>query len=265
MEEAGKESSAFERLLQIIRTLRSPQGCPWDRKQTPDSMKACLLEECYELVEAVSEGKQGAVCEECGDLIFLVLFLANLYQEQDRFTVADALNSISDKMVSRHPHVFEEVHVDGVDDVLRNWERIKAAEKDKQSRTSALDGVPAALPALSRAHSIQTKAARVGFDWARTADTLHKISEEIAELEAELETADPARMEDELGDLLFSLVNLARHLKINPETALIKTILKFTHRFHFVEQQLVAQGRSLAEADLSEMDNLWEEAKRLKV
>ena len=255
---------ALSRLLGIIDRLRDPGGCPWDREQTEQSMAPFVLEEAYEVVDALHSGDAGKIREEIGDVMMNLFMICRMGEEAGRFDVAQAAEAISDKLVRRHPHVFGETQVDGTGQVLKNWEAIKQQEKkDKGEDRSILSGVPAALPALLRAFRIGEKAARVGFEWPDVHGPADKIDEEWRELRAEIdqEPRDAARMERELGDLLFAVVNLARHLDVNPETALRKTVDRFATRFRHIEQGL---GERLASSSLEEKEALWQEAKRLE-
>jgi len=256
------------RLVKIMTDLRSEGGCPWDREQTHQTLKPYVIEETYEVLEAIDEGKPEKLREELGDLLLQVIFHAQLASENNQFTVDDVIDSISEKLIRRHPHVFSDTIVSGVSGVLENWEKIKKTEMPGE-RESALDGVPKDLPALMKAAKTQSKAAKVGFDWGNLDGPLEKTKEEFHEFEEVLMTAgtqplDEAkrdRLEDEFGDILFSLVNVARFLKINPELALLRTIAKFNHRFRYMEQEAAKMGQNLKEMTLAEMDKLWEQAK----
>ena len=254
--------NSFSQLVNLMARLRGPAGCPWDREQTPESLKPFLIEECYEVIEALDEGSPDKVKEELGDLLFQIIFHARLAEEQGVFTLQDVVSSIVDKMTRRHPHVFGEEKVSTSGEVLAKWEEIKKKEKTHQERTSILDGVPRGMPALLRAHGIQKRAARVGFDWAHLNEALPKLDEELAEFKESLKTKDAAAIEEELGDIFFMLVNISRFLEINPEDALRKTISKFIHRFRYIEENAAEAGRSLNEMTLDEMEMLWQEAKK---
>jgi tetrapyrrole methylase family protein/MazG family protein len=243
--------------------LRGEGGCPWDREQTPQSLLPYLIEEAYEVKEAVEEGDVAGLREELGDLMLQVVFHAQLADEAGQFRIDDVLTAICEKLIGRHPHVFGEVEVSSSAEVLDNWEQIKLDEKrERETRPSRLGGVPKELPALLRAHRVQEKAARVGFDWDRIADVFNKVREEIDELESAAAHGATDRVGAELGDLLFALVNVARFLKVQSELALHGTIERFIQRFTHIEQRAVEQGRSLDDMTLAEMDALWEEAKR---
>lgn len=250
----------FDRLVQIMATLRSPEGCPWDREQTRESLKAFLIEEAYEVLEALDHGGKEKLQEELGDLLLQVVFHAQVAAELGEFSMGDVLEHITDKLVRRHPHVFGESRAETPAQALSNWERLKQAERGGVQEASALSGVPKTLPALLRAQRLQDKAARVGFDWGETAQVLRKVEEELGELKTAMERR-PEAVEAEIGDLLFSLVNLSRFLHLNPEEALRKCIEKFTRRFRHIETAIAERGKSLTESSLEEMDALWEEAK----
>ncbi|MFQ5847156.1 MAG: nucleoside triphosphate pyrophosphohydrolase [Candidatus Methylomirabilales bacterium] len=250
----------FERLVEIMAVLRGPQGCPWDREQTRESLKPFLIEEAYEVLEALDQEGGERLREELGDLLLQVVFHAQVAAELGEFTISAVLEDVTDKLVRRHPHVFGDRRAETATEVLTNWERLKQAERGGVTQASALSGVPKTLPALLRAQRLQDKAARVGFDWGETAHVLQKVEEEIAELKAVM-GKEPEATEAELGDLFFSLVNLARFLQVNAEEALRKCIAKFTRRFRHIETVIAEQGKSLTESSLEEMDALWREAK----
>jgi len=244
--------------------LRSPEGCPWDREQSFDTIKPYLLEETYEVLEAVDARDWPALAEELGDLLLEVVFLAEIASGQELFRIEDSLDRISEKLLRRHPHVFGTATADTAGEVKRRWDEIKAQEKQQKGRAEdgLLASVPRALPALVEATQLTTRAAGVGFDWQNADQVLEKLNEELAELAEARARAAPEELENELGDLLFVLVNLARFLKLDPEQALRQTNRKFRERFGYLEQKLLAQGRSLAEASIEEMEALWQEAKR---
>ncbi|MBP5790719.1 MAG: nucleoside triphosphate pyrophosphohydrolase [Kiritimatiellae bacterium] len=255
--------TGIERLHSIMTRLRDPQtGCPWDRVQTLESLKPCVLEETYELLAAMDNPADKANhIEELGDVLLQVMFQCVMAEQNGDFTFDDVANAISDKLVHRHPHVFGNVKADDPATVLRNWEQIKQLEHKKEKRHSALDGVPATLPALLKAQRTQEKAARVGFDWPDANGPKEKIAEEMAELEKEISSGDKDRQKRELGDLIFAVANLARHLGVDSESALELTTSKFSRRFRAVEAGAKAAGRNLKEMTLAEMDALWDEAK----
>jgi tetrapyrrole methylase family protein/MazG family protein len=276
-------SDRFTKLVELMAALRAPDGCPWDRKQTHESLKPYLLEETYEVLETIDHGDRGKLREELGDVLLQVLFHSQIAAESGAFTIEEVLETLATKLIRRHPHVFGDpdarTRATNGEQVLSQWEEIKRAERQAAGASqSALDGVPKTLPALLRAYQTQARAARVGFDWphnrAGLEQILGKVAEEIAELrdaaaEVGAEEAGTARESDarrnveaEVGDVLFTLVNLARFLKINPEEALRGSTNRFVDRFHLVEAQAAEQGRSLSDMTLAEMDQLWERAKR---
>ena len=262
--------TGIERLHEIMTRLRDPErGCPWDREQTLESLKPCVLEETHELLAAMDRPDDKAnYIEELGDVLLQVMFQSVMAEQEGRFTFDDVANAISDKLVHRHPHVFGSVDAKDSATVLRNWEQIKQMEHRKESRHSALDGVPAALPGLLKAQRTQEKAARVGFDWKDAKGPMDKIEEELGELKAEIASrksakpADSVRVKEELGDLVFAVCNLARHLGVDAESAVELTTSRFSRRFRAVEQGAKESGRALRDMTLEEMDALWEEAKR---
>ncbi len=255
---------AFRAVVELVKTLRAPDGCPWDREQTLESITPYILEECHELLEALARRDESGICEESGDLLFQIVFLAQIEAEAGRFGMKEILERIHAKMVSRHPHVFGDAAVHDVETVLANWEKLKAAEQDKQHRTSILDGVPSSLPALSRAAAVQRKAARVGFDWSDIRDVLEKVAEEIDELREAEAARDQTAIREEFGDILFALVNLARKSGIDPEQALTASTEKFIRRFHHIEGQAVRSATPLGDCSLETMDRWWDEAKALE-
>ncbi|MCP5157878.1 MAG: nucleoside triphosphate pyrophosphohydrolase [Gammaproteobacteria bacterium] len=259
----------LDQLLTLMTRLRDPlNGCPWDREQTYATIVPHTIEEAYEVADAIAREDWAELRAELGDLLFQVVFYAEIAREEGRFDFADVAGGIVEKMTRRHPHVFgDERYADAAEQTAA-WERIKSAEKagELESAASALDGIPLALPALSRAVKLQKKAARVGFDWSTVEPVLAKIEEEIAEIRHELVgDAPPERLADELGDVLFAVANLARHLKLDPEAALRGTNAKFERRFRQIEAWLTEDGRTPEEATLVEMDTLWEQAKREEV
>jgi MazG family protein len=249
----------FLQLLAIVDRLRSDQGCPWDREQTPTSLIPYLLEEAYEVIESIEADNHQALREELGDLLLHILLQGRMAQEQGRFTIDDSLQAITTKLIKRHPHVFGDQSPGGVPEIRQRWETAKQQEK---ARKSLLDGVPRTLPALTQARRVQEKAAAVGFDWSTTAPVWAKVNEELDELRRACETTDAAAIEEEFGDLLFSLVNLGRFLHLSPEEALRKAIAKFARRFRGIEQELARRGRRLNEASLAEMDAIWNRLRR---
>lgn len=259
---AGRE---FQKLVDIMVRLRAPNGCPWDREQTIQSLRGFVLEETYEVLDAIDRGDHDDLLGEIGDLLFEGVFLAQIETDEGRFTIADSLRTISDKLIRRHPHIFGRSgsHVRTAGQVVEQWEQIKAREqKDAGERRSLLRGVPASLPSLLRAHEIGTRVAAVGFDWARTAEVIDKIEEEVAELRRAIATEGVERTEEEMGDLLFSIANLSRKLGIEPESALRKANAKFSARFEALELAFEKQGRSIHDATLEQMEAEWANLKR---
>ena len=246
--------------------LRGPGGCPWDREQTHESILKCLVEEAYEFVEAVASGDKENMEEELGDVLLQVIFHAQMAQESGHFDMDGIIHTLAEKLVRRHPHVFGADRADSADQVVKSWEAIKAGEKQKQDRQSALDGVPRQLPPLQKAEKIQKKARKVGFEWPDYRGPWEKLQEELGELSRELVEKEArrnqAKVEEEFGDVLFSLVNLARHLKVDPALALERTNQKFARRFREVETLAAAEGRELKGLSLEEMDAYWERAKK---
>lgn len=260
MNEANQSTgNKFEHLVSIMAKLRAPDGCPWDQEQTHESLKKFLIEEAYELLESIDDQDDAAIAEECGDVLLQVVFHAQLASEEKRFSIDDVIDSISNKLINRHPHVFGDREAHDAEEVLRNWEADK--QKEKPERNSVLDGIPKAMPALMRAHQLQKKAARVGFDWDQTEEALDKVEEEIREVRQALEEKNQEKVHEEMGDLFFALVNVARFLDIHSEEALQSTNHKFMKRFHYIEQELKKRGKTPEESNLEEMDALWEEAK----
>jgi MazG family protein len=259
----------FTRLVEIVATLRSPEGCPWDREQTIDSLKPYVLEETYEVVEAIDRGDHAALREELGDFVFEAVFLAQLESEAGRFTIADSLTAIADKLIRRHPHVFArkdgEAQLSSAGEVVTRWEQIKAQEREGTARPKTLLGtVPAALPALLRAYQIGLRAKSVGFDWLRPSDVVEKIQEEVDEVRAAVANGSAAsreQVEEEMGDLLFTIANLSRQLGVEPETALRKANDKFTKRFEQMEGAIEQTGRAMRDLDLEELERYWQQAK----
>ncbi|NQU40889.1 MAG: nucleoside triphosphate pyrophosphohydrolase [Lentisphaerae bacterium] len=244
----------IDRLLGVVDHLRGEGGCPWDREQTLETLKPYLIEECYEVLDALDEGDPQHHAEELGDVLLQVALHARIRSEEQAFTFDDVAHGIADKLIHRHPHVFGDVKVADTQEVLANWEKLKADEKGGQS---ILAGIPRHLPALQKAQRLQSRAARVGFDWADIRDVLAKIDEELAETREAMQGADPDHVAEELGDLLFSVVNLARFVNVNAEEALRQTCDKFIRRFKGVEARVTESGRTLQECDLAEMDAHW--------
>ncbi|EDY16358.1 MazG family protein [Chthoniobacter flavus Ellin428] len=251
----------IQQLCAIMAALRAPDGCPWDHEQTHESLRAGLIEEAYEVVEAINQKDDANLCEELGDLLLQPIFHAQIATEEGRFTFDDVARSIVEKLLRRHPHVFGEDRCADSSEVLKKWDDIKRVEKGDKA-TSALDGVSGGLPALMRAEKVQKKAARVGFDWSEAAPVVAKIREELAEVEAEVAQGATAKIEEEIGDLLFSVVNLARKLKVDGETALQSATDKFSMRFRKVEALARERGIAMDKLSLAELDTLWDEVKR---
>jgi len=256
---------AVGRLARLMHTLRSPGGCPWDQEQTLQSLRPYLLEEAYEVLHALEKGDADEHREELGDLLLQVIFQSELRREEEAFTLEDVANAIYAKLVRRHPHVFGEESASNSKDAYGTWEQIKAQERKLagSGKKGTLDGVPDALPALLRAFRIGEKASSVGFDWSDESGALDKLREEISELEAivDSDSSSASRLEDEFGDLLFSAVNIARHLKVDPEAALRRATFKFQRRFKFVEDTLTNQGTTVGKTDLGTLESLWNQAK----
>ncbi len=240
--------------------LRAKNGCPWDREQTKESLTPYLVEEAYEVIEAIAENSPEKIKEELGDLLFQIVFHCQLAKEQGEFSIEDVIDAISEKLTRRHPHVFGDARFETSEQVLKQWEDRK--KEEGKNRESILEGVPKELPSLLRAHRIQSRAARVGFDWNSVEGVMDKLDEELSEFRDALEKKDPAAIEDELGDVFFVLVNLSRFVRVNPEDALRKTIMKFITRFRFMEMKAAGTHRKLADMTPEELDELWEEAKK---
>lgn len=257
----------IQKLVDLVARLRGEDGCPWDREQTRESLKPMLIEEAYEVLDALDGASPPELKEELGDLLFQVVFHAQIAREKGEFHLADIIDRLHEKMVRRHPHVFGDAKLPTSQDVLKNWEDIKAAEKGvdsssvPESKKSLLDGIPSKLPALHTAYQMTAKASRVGFDWPRLEDIIAKLEEEVAELMSARAGGDREKIADEVGDLLFVAVNIARFLGIDPETALRRSNRKFERRFRMVEAGIKSQGREMREATLDEMDRLWDQAK----
>ena len=254
------KTPALTKLTRIMERLRSPDGCPWDREQTIESLTPFIIEEAYEVVSAIESGSVEDIKEELGDLFFQIVFVCELAREKGEFDINDVMEGASTKMVRRHPHVFGDVQADTSDDVLRHWAAIKEAEKAGVSEPYLSD-VPQAFPSLLRAHKVTKKAAKVGFDWPDVDGVLDKVAEEIEELRQALRDKDPEATEHEMGDLLFALANVSRFVEVNPEEALRKTIGRFMRRFHYIECALIDEGVGLNDASLDEMERLWNDAK----
>ena len=253
-------SMKLQKLVEIMEALRGERGCPWDKKQTRESLKPYIVEEAYEIIEAIEENDPEKIKEELGDLLFQIIFQCQIGKERNEFTLSDVIGKISDKMTARHPHVFGDAEYKTTDEVIAHWEVQK--KREGKQRNSILEGVPKTLPSLLRAHRLQARAAHVGFDWANIDDVLTKFEEEIHEFKKALSEKKHSRIADELGDILFMLVNISRFIDINPEDALQKTIGKFIRRFRYIETKASEQAKPLQEMTLEEMDRLWDEAKQ---
>jgi tetrapyrrole methylase family protein/MazG family protein len=268
----------IDRLLSVVSRLRGEQGCPWDREQTLDSLKQYLVEECYELIDAIDGGAVHEHLDELGDVLLQVVLQSQIRKEEGAFEFEDVANRLADKLIRRHPHVFADVKADTSADVIRNWEAIKAQERAQNvaetsdsrnegeaaepAHRSVVDGIPRHLPALQRAQRVQSRAARVGFDWDDVSDVIGKVEEELAEAREALASGDAKHLKEELGDLLFATVNFSRFQAINAEEALDAAVKKFAVRFNDVERRIHASGRKLADCTLEEMDAEWDNVKR---
>lgn len=264
-EVAERAGEKFAELVRVMGRLRAPGGCPWDRKQTFETIKSYLLEEAYEVMDAIDAQDWPGLREELGDLLLQPVFFAELANEQGLFSIADSLDEINRKLIRRHPHIFGDATADTAEDVKRRWDEIKKEEKAEQrgaGHASVLEEVPRSLPALLEAEKISQKAAAVGFEWPNISGVMEKLQEEASELASAREKQDQSEIEHELGDLLFTLVNLARFLKVDPEQALRKTNGRFRKRFGSVEHAIAAEGGAISETSLERMEELWQEAKR---
>ena len=257
-----KDKTNFEKLVEVMARLRAEDGCPWDRQQTHASLKPFLLEEAYEVLEAIDLQDDEELCNELGDLLLQVVFHAQIACEERRFSTTEVCGAIVDKLVRRHPHVFGDVQADSAEQVLANWEEIKKGERrSRVESASVLDGVPRHLPALLRAQRLQAKAARVGFDWRNVDGPLDKVEEEFAELRQACDRGDAGEVEEEFGDLLFALVNTGRFLELCPEDALRRAADKFERRFRAIEAVLQGQKKDIKDVSLEEMDLIWDQVK----
>lgn len=254
----------FKELVELMTRLRGPGGCPWDREQTHESLKPYLIEETYEVIEAIDEGSTEMLKEELGDLLLQVVFHSELAREKGEFDISDVIEGLINKLISRHPHVFGDAEAKSAEDVLVQWHKLKANEKKVKERESVLEGIPPHLPSLMKAHKVTEKASRVGFDWKHIDQVFDKVREEMGEFEDAVRKNDPKEMESEMGDLLFSLVNVGRFIEVNPEEALRKTISRFIKRFRYIEESLAQKGKDFKDTSLQEMDELWNVAKSLE-
>ncbi|HEY0143218.1 MAG TPA: nucleoside triphosphate pyrophosphohydrolase [Thermoanaerobaculia bacterium] len=250
----------FDDLVQLMTRLRGPDGCPWDRKQTLPDLKPYVIEEAYEVVDAIDRDDRAALVEELGDHMLEAVFVAEITREEGSFDIYDSITAVYDKLVRRHPHVFAGVEAKDAEQVLVNWEKQKSEERKAESK-SVLSGVPRSLPALLKASRLTEKAARVGFDWRRTDDVFDKLDEEMAELREAVALDDAAKIEEEIGDLLFTIANIARKVNVNAEEALQATNRKFARRFEAMESRVHERGQNIDQLSLEEMDQLWDEAK----
>jgi MazG family protein len=251
---------SFDDLVRLITRLRGPDGCPWDRKQTLPDLKPYIIEEAYEVVDAIDRDDRTGLAEEVGDMLLEAVFVAEITREEGTFDIYDSVTAVHDKLVRRHPHVFGDVQAGDAEQVLVNWEKLKNEEKKAENK-SVLSGVPQSMPALLKASRLTEKAARVGFDWRRTDDVFDKLDEEIDELREAVASGNTAHVHEEIGDLLFTIANIARKVNVNPEEALQSTNRKFMSRFGSMETRVREQGKDLDELSLEEMDKLWDEAK----
>ncbi|PRX54117.1 nucleoside triphosphate pyrophosphohydrolase [Flagellimonas meridianipacifica] len=257
MHSRKKQLEALDRLLSIMDELR--EQCPWDKKQTMQSLRHLTIEETYELGDAILENDLDEVKKELGDLLLHIIFYSKIGSETKDFDIADVAHGISEKLINRHPHIYGDIKVENEDEVKQNWENIKL----KEGKKSVLEGVPDSLPALVKANRIQEKVAGVGFDWEEPAQVFEKVKEELSEFQEEVKNQNPDRLEAEFGDVLFSMINYARFLNVNPENALERTNKKFIKRFQYLEKQAKASGKALKDMSLAEMDVFWEQAKSL--
>ncbi|MGA1794584.1 MAG: nucleoside triphosphate pyrophosphohydrolase [bacterium] len=263
------ENCLFQELLAIMSRLRGEGGCPWDREQTIESLKPFLIEECHEVIEAIEEGDPHKIQEELGDLLFQIIFLAQIGKEQGTFDIARILTTISEKMIRRHPHVFSDDTASHPSEVLARWEEIKRMEDAERKKgrnagngpSSVLNGIPKGLPSMTYAHRVQAKASRVGFDWPLLDEVMVKLDEEIGEFRDAVAGTDPKKIEDELGDVLFTMVNISRFLRIDPEGALRSTVRRFIERFQAMERVVTERGKTMSELDIHALDLIWEEVK----
>ncbi|ASN03734.1 bifunctional methyltransferase/pyrophosphohydrolase YabN [Virgibacillus necropolis] len=258
---SGMLNHTFNRLREVISTLRGPGGCPWDQAQTHETLREYAIEEVYELIDAIDEQDDEGIIEELGDILLQVMLHSQIGEDNGYFMIDDVIQSITDKMIHRHPHVFSDTKADTVSEVYKTWETIKQEEKG-HARPSYLDGVPKHFPSLSKASELQEKAAKVGFEWDNLEPVWQKLEEEIAEVKEAIDNKDDSEIEKEFGDVLFVIANLARYYKINAEVALNQTNQKFMSRFRYIEEKLADEGKQLADASLEEMDNYWNQAKR---
>jgi tetrapyrrole methylase family protein/MazG family protein len=263
MEKTDSSKKAdISRLTALMARLRAPGGCPWDMEQTMQSLTPFIIEEAYEVISAIDSGDMEHIKEELGDLLLQVVFVSGIAAEEGRFTLADVIDGAHGKMVNRHPHVFGDSKADTPEAVLKQWAEIKRAEKGgKEKEAGCLAGIPEDMPALLRAHKVSQKASRAGFDWKSEEEVLDKLDEETSEFKEAVRSREAEHMEEELGDMLFTMVNIGRFLDVNPEDALRRTIAKFIRRFHHVERAVIQKGEDLSTTNMDEMERLWQEAK----
>jgi len=262
LDNTGKKMKEIDRLLDIMDTLRGPNGCPWDVEQDHKSIMKCLIEETYELADAIESGDSDYLMEELGDVLLQVVFHSAIAKDNKLFTLGDVINNLCDKLVHRHPHVFGDASVRDSKEVIRNWQTLKTKEELKKDRASILSGIPNTLPALLHALKIQSTTSRVGFDWDKPAEVLDKLQEELNELTEAMADKEASGIEDEIGDMIFSVVNLSRMLGIDPEAALRRTNKKFTDRFYEIEKAAKDKGVMLADMPMEDMEAAWQEAKK---
>jgi len=263
MTKIEKEEVGVERLVELMARLRAPEGCPWDREQTYKTLVPFIIEEAYEVIAAIDDGSQGCLKDELGDLLFQIIFICRISQEKGGFGLKDVVDHSVEKMVRRHPHVFGDAKAETSEEVLTHWAEIKKAEK-KASKIDGgyLAGIPETLPALLRAHKVSQKAAKAGFDWENIDGVISKIDEEVLEFKRAVANRDKRNMEEELGDIIFTLVNVSRFIDVNPEDALRKTIGKFITRFHKVEKKIIEAGKEVSKTHIDELERLWQETKK---
>lgn len=259
-----KKEYTFQELIDIMANLRSENGCPWDREQTYDTLKKYLLEEAYEVVDTIEEGNREKHCEELGDVLLQVVFQSQVAAEEGAFDINDVISTLCSKLISRHPHVFGNEIILEAEGVEKRWDEIKYKVKRLDTQTKIMEDIPKSFPSLIRSYKVQKKAAEVGFDWNDVEDSFKKVYEKIDEVKEARELKDKDKIYEEMGDLLFAVVNVSRFLKVEPETALSSTINKFIKRFSYIEEKASLQGRDLKSMTLEEMDELWDEAKKLK-
>lgn len=251
----------FKELVDIIAKLRSGDGCPWDREQTNDTLKSGLIEEAYEVLEAIDLKDDAKFEEELGDLLMQVVLNAQIAKDEGRFDISGVIQRINEKLIRRHPHVFSDLQVKNAQEILINWDRIKSEERAGKDENSILDGIPINLPALIQARKVQSRASRVGFDWNKAEDVIKKVEEEVDELKEGISNQDQGNIVEEIGDIIFSIVNLSRFLNVEPEEALRNTTAKFIRRFKQMETQITCNGKNITDYDLAELDKIWDSIK----